>query len=140
LSNTDSDSASPLHDSSVASDDTYRIPFSDTNSDKSEPMPEDPWERLEYARRHLRLYQSEEEYQEARARVEVIVEKQRERRNARGSRKAGIANALASERISQPRASSPRPPKDTSRRTRGGRVTKNAAQSQSVANRWIGAF
>jgi hypothetical protein len=78
LSETDSDPESPLQDNSIASDDTYRIPFSNTDSDKSEPMPEDPWERLEYARRHLHLYQSEEEYQEARARVEVIVEKQRE--------------------------------------------------------------
>ena len=46
----DSDPASPLHDCRVASDLTYRIPFSDV-SDKPELMPEDPWERLEYARR-----------------------------------------------------------------------------------------
>ena len=46
----------------------------------------------------------------------------------------GIADAPASERVSQPRASSPRPAKDTSRRTRGGRITKNAAQGQSVAS------
>jgi hypothetical protein len=47
----------------------------------------------------------------------------------------GIADAPASERVSQPRASSPRPPKDTSRKTRGGRITKSTAQIQSVANR-----
>jgi len=47
----------------------------------------------------------------------------------------GMVGTPASERVSQPRASSPRPPKDTSRRTRTGRITKNAAQSQSVANR-----
>jgi hypothetical protein len=49
LSKANSDSASLLQDGSVASNNTYRIPFSNTNSDKSEPMPEDPWERLEYA-------------------------------------------------------------------------------------------
>jgi hypothetical protein len=47
----------------------------------------------------------------------------------------GIADALASERVSQPRASSPRPPKDTSRKTRGGRVTKSTVRIQSIANR-----
>ncbi|KIM93931.1 hypothetical protein OIDMADRAFT_61199 [Oidiodendron maius Zn] len=49
LSDTDSDSVSPLHNNSVASNDTYCIPFSDTDSSKSEPMLEDPRERLEYA-------------------------------------------------------------------------------------------
>ncbi|CZR65264.1 uncharacterized protein PAC_15164 [Phialocephala subalpina] len=254
----------------------------DSNSDKSEPMPDDPWERLEYARRHLRLYQSEEDYQAARARIEASLkarqeEKERKRveeaeemairwlertdpleyqrlwrrhglryrkgltdeqiddldrkeaaAQARGAwypsgisnplqnslyflerikgktqeqidamdreeaaarerRKnetptksrlfgppltqeeldakhrtwdawgvskeeqaelvrmfglkpepepePGIADAPASERVSQPRASSPRPPKDTSRKTRGGRVTKSTARIQSVANR-----
>jgi hypothetical protein len=47
----------------------------------------------------------------------------------------GKADAPASERVSQPRASSHRPPKDTSRKTRGGRITKSTAQSQSVTNR-----
>jgi hypothetical protein len=50
----------------------------DSNSDKSEPMPDDPWERLEYARRHLRLYQSEEDYQAARARIEALLKAQQE--------------------------------------------------------------
>jgi hypothetical protein len=51
----------------------------------------------------------------------------------------GIADAPASERESQPRALSPRPPKDTSRKIRGGRITKNTAQIQSVANRGTGS-
>ncbi len=50
---------------------------SDTDSDKSEPMPEDPWERLEFARRHLGLYQSEVEYKKQRVELEIILEKQR---------------------------------------------------------------
>lgn len=51
----------------------------------------------------------------------------------------GIADAPASERVSQPRALSPRPPKDTSRKTRGGRITKSTAQIQSVANHSTGS-
>ncbi|CZR65257.1 uncharacterized protein PAC_15157 [Phialocephala subalpina] len=47
----------------------------------------------------------------------------------------GIADGLASERVLQPRTSSPRPPKDTSRRTRGGRITKNAAQKGTRSRR-----
>jgi hypothetical protein len=37
-----------------------------------------------------------------------------------------------SEVVSQPRASSPPPPKHTSRKTRGGRITKNTAQNQKA--------
>ncbi|KAF8857115.1 hypothetical protein BDZ45DRAFT_691142 [Acephala macrosclerotiorum] len=47
----------------------------------------------------------------------------------------GMGDAPASERVSQPRASLPRPPKNISRRTRGSRITKSTAQIQSAANR-----
>jgi hypothetical protein len=47
----------------------------------------------------------------------------------------GTADAPASKSASQPRASPPRQTKDTSRKTRGGRITKNTAQSQSVVSR-----
>ena len=45
------------------------------------------------------------------------------------------ADALAPEKASRLRAPTPRATKKTSRKTRGGRITKNTAQSQSVANR-----
>ena len=51
-------------------------------------MPDDPEERLEYARRHLGLCSSEKEYQEARARVKVIVETQRKEKELERMRTA----------------------------------------------------